>query len=336
MDEDLSKTLDEVLDEDTVEVADPDADNWQVPLPPPKDIFVREFKKSGEEPVVLNEETEVHVKAEYKSIRENLPSQMYSLMSWLPPSPNYPLSITPTADDITLAVMDAFCQAFKQINPEHVGHIEIEGRLGLLVNKNQRIFLDCASESILYSNSKSRGFLYRQFAAEMFPKDMETLMHYIKTHKSKKAIYLGEKILSDEIFKGFRVRKYEKDTKEGKVIAEEITKKHQLVTLDIYNPRYKYDYRIQINIEEPLDRIPSNELTTMQRRTKRYKCQHFNIGYDFSEIEQTVILPQGNQHRTISSAEIEALNPRDTFYKHYTMKENGNPSRMYISATSGQ
>ena len=312
----------------------PDNTEWHIPPDPPKDVFVAEFKRSGEEIVQQVEEEDQLKRIDYRSIRGNLPPQLYNLMSWMPLSANYPISIVPTADDITLATMDAFCEAFRKIDPIHLDHIEIEGRLGIMLNKNTRILPQCASETILFNDSNSPGFLYKRFAAEVFPKDLETMMHYLKQQTERNLKYIGERIISDDIYKGYRIRKYEKITKQGKAIVEEITKKHALMTLDVFNPRYKYDYRIQINIEEPLTRVPEYDNMSMQRRTKRHQCQHFNIGYDFSEIEQTVIQPQGNDHRNLFSAEIEALNPKDTFYKHFMAKEAGNPSRI-LELTSG-
>eukprot|EP00835_Amoeboradix_gromovi_P002475 NODE_141_length_17903_cov_0.288643.p4 type:complete len:382 gc:universal NODE_141_length_17903_cov_0.288643:13998-12853(-) len=325
-------SIDELLDieyeNDDVCPADPDNSEWRIPQDPPADVFMAEFRKSSEEPAKITEDDDTVLRVEYKSIRGNLPPQMYNLMTWLDNSDSYPLSVVPTCDDITLATMDAFCEAFKKIDPSHLDNIEIEGRLGLLVNNNLRIFPPCASESILFNDSNSKSFLYRKFSSEVFPKDFETIIHYLRHQKINKVRHVGERTIADDIFKGYRVRKYEKLTKEGKVVVKEVTKKHALMTLDIVNPRYKYDYRIQVNVEEPLMNVLEDDLRGMQRTTKRQSFQHGNIGYDMSEIDQTNLLPQGNIYRSLVSAEIEALNPKDTFYKHFKAKEAGQPSRM--------
>ena len=337
-----SDSIDELLNEEYDPVVndnefDPDNPEWHIPPNPPKDVFFAEFKKAinvqqSMLPLAeqqIDDEDQVH-KIEYRAFRGNLPAQLYNLMSWNPVNPSsYPPYIVKTSDDIVLATMDAFCDAFRKIDPSHLDHIEVEGRLGLLLNKNTRIFPKCASEAIMFNDSNSTGFMYKRFASEVHFKDFEIMMHYLKQQQQhNKVFYMGEGMISDDIYKGYRVRKYEKIINGSKTIVEEVTKKHALMTLDIFNPRYKYDYRIQINVEEPVTVRQQYDLPQMQRRTKRIRCQHFNIGYDFSEIDQTVIQPQGNEHRKLVSTEIEALNPKDTLYKHFKLKEAGSASRM--------
>ena len=309
---------------------DADDDQWEIPPPPPVDTFKASFNK-GHDVAVVEEESG----PQYTTYRSNPPATIYSMCSWLPESQHYPPAIQSATDDVTLSVMDFLCEALRQVPQEHASCIEIEGRLGLFLNNNARIRIPSTSEAILFNDTKNKNHLHRKFAAEVYPQDLEVIMQFIKRHADSKTKFIGEQRLSDETYSdGTRLRRYEKQTEDGKQLIEEVTRKQTLATVDVFNPRYKYDYRFQVNVEVPMDRVPNNEMVQMQRRSKRFMCQHYNIRYDFSDIEQTAILPQGNRHRQLASAEIEALNPKDTFYKHFQMREAGQPSRM-LELTTG-
>lgn len=230
-------------------------------------------------------------------------------------------------NDSTLAIMDAINAALAKVDPIDLDHIEIEARLGVFVQGHgqghvqSRLVLPCiASETVLYSNRRSPGYVYRNFIPHVTPVDFQYLMDELTKAVAQAPRHVKYR---DDLYKNnHRVRCIQYHNVK--------TRKYTLVTVDVVSPRSRYDFRVQVSVEVPFDDLPPDTDRTMIRRTDRYIFRHCNLEYHCSRSMEEG-RDRGRGPGPTYSVEIEALAPKDTFYKHhkFLMSGNNTPSRLF-------
>ncbi|ORX74706.1 mRNA triphosphatase CET1, partial [Linderina pennispora] len=150
-------------------------------------------------------------------------------------------------------------------------NIEIEGKLGLLVDKKSgmRINLPVLTETVIKEDKNIR------FEADM---KLQQHAHFNKllnqrVDETRRADFRGTRVAYkhtkevDHFYRvdGTRVRvTTNKET--GQVIG--VITKNRIASLDIYSPRTKLDIRISINEEQPLSRPDTEDLKAQAERHK--------------------------------------------------------------------
>jgi mRNA capping enzyme, beta chain len=230
---------------------------------------------------------------------ENITSGMSDLML----KKNYPESIENHVDDLTSVILDHITEALKSVDESHVNFIEIEGRLG----KYSGVDPSFRTEAVLWASSK------KKFTPGVSEKDLGIITTFLQSNKLD--IVRDIQFTDVKNSKGVRKR-----TLNG---TSSIVKKVKLTTIDIYNPNCVYSYRISVSLELPESSFSGP--ITYKKSARRVSYKHYNLLYD-CEISEGI--------PGLFSVEIEALNCRDTFYKHYKFFEKNKKSRL-LELTKG-
>ncbi|KAF0517314.1 mRNA capping enzyme [Gigaspora margarita] len=218
----------------------------------------------------------------------------------------------PTSD-ITRAVGDFL---YNHIGKENV---EIEAKLGILVDKNQhtRVNLPVVSETVI--NPREDGWF-------IFQSDMTTAQHrnfnnllnerVIQTKPPYKGNPVEYKHLyeTDRFYSGTGVGKVRVtiDQKTNKVIDGGIVKKTNVAHLNIYSPNTHLDYRISVNIEKPME-MPNGQVV-YERNKDRLSYIHQLFKIDLTQVRgpEKQKLSNGTQPPAdlTHELEVEFLNPQ--------------------------
>ncbi|CAG8452073.1 15073_t:CDS:2 [Dentiscutata heterogama] len=184
----------------------------------------------------------------------------------------------------------------------HIGkeNVEIEAKLGILVNKNMqtRVNLPVISETVI-SPYDDGWFTFQSNMTTAQHRNFNNLLNerVIQTKPPYKGGSVEYKHLyeTDRFYSGTGAGKVRVtiDQKTNKIIDGGIIKKTNVAHLNIYSPNTHLDYRISINIEKP------NRLS--------YIHQLFKI-----DLTQKQKLPDGTQPSPdlTHELEVEFLNPR--------------------------
>ncbi|KAJ1727195.1 mRNA-capping enzyme subunit beta [Coemansia biformis] len=170
------------------------------------------------------------------------------------------------AEDIVRVVAD-----FVYTHTKDRANLEIEGKLGLLVDKKtgQRISLPVLSETVLADDRNTRfesNMTQQQHA--MFNKLLNQ-----RVDEARRADFRGSRIMYkhtrevDHFYKvdGMRVR-VTRNKETGEVLG--VITKNKVADLNIYSPRTKLDIRITINEEHKLDMPDMEEHKPILERHK--------------------------------------------------------------------
>ncbi|KAI9351997.1 mRNA triphosphatase CET1 [Obelidium mucronatum] len=172
-------------------------------------------------------------------------------------------------DDVTRYISEWLLRHISQL--ENSPHIEIEAKLGVLVEKrsNQRMYIPEVETEAVVSDDHMRK-------TARFKSDMTFDQHgnfnrflnkAVEDHKG--AVKYTHRYELDKFYPpnrsgGDRVR-VTVDTKTDEVIA--VIEKKRIADLNIYSPSTQLDYRISINLEVPADK-PYSEQDVVHERNK--------------------------------------------------------------------
>ncbi|CAG8555277.1 30307_t:CDS:2 [Racocetra persica] len=181
----------------------------------------------------------------------------------------------------------------------HVGreNVEIEAKLGILVDKNlqTRLNLPVISETVI--NPRDDGWF--SFKSNMTIGDPVEYRHIYETDK----FYTGT---------GSGKIRVTVDQRTNKVIDGGIVKKTNVAHLNIYSPCTHLDYRISVNVEKPME-MPNGQ-HVFERNKNRLSYSHQLFKIDLTQVK-------GPEKQRLSDGtlpspdlthelEVEFLNPR--------------------------
>ncbi|CAG8544207.1 7444_t:CDS:2, partial [Dentiscutata erythropus] len=198
----------------------------------------------------------------------------------------------------------------------HIGkeNVEIEAKLGILVNKNMqtRVNLPVISETVI-SPYDDGWFTFQSNMTTAQHRNFNNLLNerVIQTKPPYKGGSVEYKHLyeTDRFYSGTGAGKVRVtiDQKTNKIIEGGIVKKTNVAHLNIYSPNTHLDYRISVNIEKPMD-MPNGQLVHERNKDRlSYIHQLFKI-----DLTQKQKLPDGTQPPPdlTHELEVEFLNPR--------------------------
>ncbi|KAG0349167.1 mRNA-capping enzyme subunit beta [Podila humilis] len=189
-------------------------------------------------------------------------------------------------------VMDDVVRTVGEFLFQHCHHanVEIEAKLGILTDNNtgRRIELPVMSETVLVPQ---RPAWYR------FVSDMTIDQHAHFNNVLNKR--LGETRHKD--FKGYQIQykhtkeidqfypsshgktRVTKDQSTNTVVENGIVKKDRIADLDVFSPRSPFDFRISVNVENP---VPAPSGTPQFERQKdRITYRHHNFQIDLTQVK---------------------------------------------------
>ncbi|KAG9068162.1 mRNA-capping enzyme subunit beta [Linnemannia hyalina] len=182
-------------------------------------------------------------------------------------------------DDVVQAVADFLYDRC------HGENVEIEAKVGILIDKTtqQRIQMPVQNEVVLAETS-SRWYT--------FSSDMTVAQHAhfnrclnksgeMSQHSESKVAY-KHTYETDQFFtvQGKKTR-VSRDQKTNAVIGS--IQKRRIADLDIFSPRRPFDYRISVNVEEPVD-LPSGN-PERERKKDRVSYQLNNLKIDLTQVK---------------------------------------------------
>ncbi|KAI8347319.1 CYTH-like domain-containing protein [Blakeslea trispora] len=189
------------------------------------------------------------------------------------------------ADDITKYIADFISKYC------HMEHVEIEAKLGVLVDKQtkQRIAIDALTETII-DPKYARHYRFESNMA------LEQHRHFNKilndlVNKSQARDYKGERIKyrhtieTDRFYEVGRQKWRVTTDKDGKIVPNGVIEKQRVADLNIHAPNQPLDYRISINLEKP--RSKPNTSPNFERSKDRISYQHGNIAFDLTQVKGT-------------------------------------------------
>jgi hypothetical protein len=148
---------------------------------------------------------------------------------------HHPLYFARPSSDLVAKVADFIRETTK---PKE-GIIEIEGKLGVLMDRDDRLYLPIVTEAIVDCSCR--------FSSDM---SLEQHAHYNKFLNSVVGPDVTYKHLKQtDVFYSHGSHKYRQTIQDGQVI--QTLEKKRLGDVNIYNPGYALDYRISINLEKP-------------------------------------------------------------------------------------
>ncbi|PVU99100.1 hypothetical protein BB559_001005 [Furculomyces boomerangus] len=188
---------------------------------------------------------------------------------------------TKPSEDLTRCISD-FLFKFADLP-----NIEIEGKLGLLVDKHSssRISLPVLTETVIAENQS-----WLQFDSDMSERQHANYNKLFNSrfsetqdprHKGSKLYYKHTKEI-DRYFNTNGTRFRVTVDKETNKVIRSITKK-KVAKLDIYSPRTRLDFRISINQEIPVD-FTENDLCLMERQKDRISYKHDLYSFDLTKV----------------------------------------------------
>ncbi|KAG0262671.1 mRNA-capping enzyme subunit beta [Mortierella polycephala] len=190
-------------------------------------------------------------------------------------------------------VLDDVVRTIGEFLFEHCHHanIEIEAKLGLLIDKGtkQRINMGVMNEVVLASN-QGRPAWY-QFSSDMtteqhahfnrvLNKRMEQMRNEPREHQP---MYTHTREV-DQFFnsRNGKVR-VTRDQGTNEIIKDGIVRKERIADLDVFSPKNPFDFRVSVNIEVPVD--PPEGTLQYERRKDRVSYRYGNFKIDLTQVK---------------------------------------------------
>ncbi|KZT60327.1 mRNA triphosphatase CET1 [Calocera cornea HHB12733] len=227
-------------------------------------------------------------------------------------------------DDFTKEVADWIADLIR--NQENV---EIEAKIGLLLDQHtkQRLRLPVMSETILSPAIESIRFQssmtenQHKSYNDLLNQRVQRFAHIPPSlhinYDHTRAIDEFYSIQSDE----FKVRlRVSKDEKTGKVV--ESVRKSRMGDMNVYCPKWGFDYRISVNREFPHDPPPPQRRPEMLRRKDRVSYSHQAYKIDLTQVFP---YPPGKDNTITHELEVEFLNPA-ALVRECGKRDRGEPS----------
>ncbi|KAI8053339.1 CYTH-like domain-containing protein [Syncephalis plumigaleata] len=164
-------------------------------------------------------------------------------------------------------------------------HLEIELKFGRLVDKQtgQRIHLPVITETVI-APGEDRWMRFESNMPAEWHQHLNTRLNR-RVEETQQANYRGHRLsyrrvpecdrfYPDELG---RIR-VSVDWETKKVLPNGIVRKNRLDNLQIYSPFSPFDFRISINEEVPVEKMPSGEWVSERRKNRiSYKHQHCQV-----------------------------------------------------------
>ncbi|KAJ3085266.1 hypothetical protein HK102_000161 [Quaeritorhiza haematococci] len=186
---------------------------------------------------------------------------------------------TKTVDDVLRQVADFLYRYIDMNNP----HIEVEAKLGLLIDKHtrQRIQLPIVSEAVLKDDGSFR-----------FESNMTMAQHHHFNNLLNSLVVPGCKLRYthrkevDQFYRnrGSKIR-VSVDEKTGQVIPGGVVEKKRIADLNVHMPNAPLDYRISVNVEMPAKQPSDDQIPEFRREKDRLSYRHEICQVDLTQVK---------------------------------------------------
>ncbi|KAF9900929.1 mRNA-capping enzyme subunit beta [Lobosporangium transversale] len=190
-------------------------------------------------------------------------------------------------------VMDDVVRTIGEFLYEHCHHanVEIEAKLGVLIDKNtgRRIDLPVRSEVVLVPQGRPPWY---QFSSDMtlaqhahFNKTLNWRLEQTRrTEPPERQIRYQHTHEIDQLYTTPNGKtRVTVDQKTNKIIPNGIIKKDRIADLDVFSPRNPFDFRISVNVEVP---VPAPQgVSHLERHKDRISYRHNNFKIDLTQVK---------------------------------------------------
>ncbi|KZO96927.1 mRNA triphosphatase CET1 [Calocera viscosa TUFC12733] len=227
-------------------------------------------------------------------------------------------------DDFTKEVADWIADLIR--NQENV---EIEAKIGLLLDQhsNLRLRLPVMSETILSPQIESLRF--QSSMTENQHKSYNDMLNQRveRSAHSSPSLYIkyAHTRIIDEFYavqsNEFKARmRVSRDEKTGQIV--ECVRKSRMGDMNVYCPKWGFDYRLSVNRELPNDPPPPQARPDMLRRKDRVSYSHQAYRIDLTQVFPH---PAGKDNTVTHELEVEFLNPA-VLVRECGKRDRGEPS----------
>jgi len=207
--------------------------------------------------------------------------------------------------------------------------VEIEGKIGVMFDQqtNQRLRLPVLSESIL--SPAIGGIRFQSSMTEAQHKHYNTLLNQRVEQSARNPPSLAIKYAHTHVIDEFYSVKTEeskgrvrvsRDEKTGQVT--ESVRKTRVGDMNVYCPKWGFDYRISVNRELPVDPPPAPARAEMLRRKNRVSYSHQAYRMDLTQVFP---YPPGKDNTITHELELEFLNSA-VLVRECAKRDRGEPS----------